>query len=167
MERENIIFFSPLRKGEEESDPEYFIINIGNEIDSLYENNLSIILENFKEEKKEETNHNKENILIKNIIKPKRKRKKGKKKIYKCICGKEFHTKENQTLHFKNIHLKIKPYQCSFCGSKFSHRNGKNYHERTFHTFIFPYKCNFANCNCQFASKSSLNYHMKNKHSNI
>jgi hypothetical protein len=85
MEREHTIFFSPLRKGYEESDPEYFIINIGNEIDSLNENNLSLIFENTKEEKKEEiksnNNKNKENNLIKNLIKPKRKNRGRRWKI--------------------------------------------------------------------------------------
>ena len=74
------------------------------------------------------------------------------------------HSKENQILHFRNIHLNKKPYECSFCKNKFSHRNGKTYHERIFHTFIFPYKCNISKCTKCFASKSSLNYHIKNKH---
>lgn len=40
-------------------------------------------------------------------------------------CGKVYKSKENLTLHYKNIHLKEKPYSCSYCGSLFSHRNGK------------------------------------------
>jgi hypothetical protein len=39
-------------------------------------------------------------------------------------CEKVYKSKENLTLHYKNIHLKEKPYSCSYCGSQFSHRNG-------------------------------------------
>lgn len=39
-------------------------------------------------------------------------------------CEKVYKSKENLTLHFKNIHLKEKPYSCKFCNSQFSHRNG-------------------------------------------
>lgn len=49
-------------------------------------------------------------------------------KLYKCTfkgCTKSYKSKENLTLHFKNIHLKEKPYNCKFCPSVFSHRNGK------------------------------------------
>jgi hypothetical protein len=66
--------------------------------------------------------------------------------IYKCTyenCYKGYKSKENLTLHIKNIHLKQKPYQCNFCTSVFSHRNGKTYHERKFHTQILPHKCVF------------------------
>jgi hypothetical protein len=50
-------------------------------------------------------------------------------KLYKCTfkgCSKSYKSKENLTLHFKNIHLKEKPYSCRFCPSVFSHRNGKH-----------------------------------------
>ena len=40
-------------------------------------------------------------------------------------CKKFYKSKENLTLHFKNIHLKEKPYSCKYCKSVFSHRNGK------------------------------------------
>ncbi len=155
--------FSPLRKISEENDSEFFkIINIENEINSEF----IIKNENETEEKKNNEKNEKEKKIrvIKQKYRRKKRNKKGKK-IYKCICGKEFHTKENQKLHFQNIHLKQKPYKCSFCDCRFSHRNGKTYHERIFHTFILPYKCNFEGCKCQFASKSALNYHIKNKHS--
>jgi hypothetical protein len=49
-------------------------------------------------------------------------------KLYKCsfkCCTKSYKSKENLTLHFKNIHLKEKPYNCKYCPSVFSHRNGK------------------------------------------
>lgn len=39
-------------------------------------------------------------------------------------CDKIYKSKENLTLHYKNIHLKEKPYSCKFCNSIFSHRNG-------------------------------------------
>ena len=83
-------------------------------------------------------------------------------KAYKCECGKIFSTEENQKLHYINIHLHEKPYNCSYCGEGFSHRNGKIYHERVYHTFIFPYPCNM--CSFAFASKSAMIYHIKSKH---
>ena len=83
-------------------------------------------------------------------------------KAYKCECGKIFSTEENQRLHYINIHLHEKPYNCSFCGEGFSHRNGKIYHERVYHTFIFPYPC--KECTSAFASKSAMIYHMRTKH---
>ena len=83
-------------------------------------------------------------------------------KAYKCECGKIFSTEENQRLHYINIHLHEKPYNCSFCGEGFSHRNGKIYHERVYHTFIFPYPC--KECTSAFASKSAMIYHMRSKH---
>ena len=83
-------------------------------------------------------------------------------KAFKCECGKVFSTEENQRLHYINIHLHEKPYNCSFCGEGFSHRNGKIYHERVYHTFIFPYPC--KECCSAFASKSAMIYHMKSKH---
>lgn len=54
--------------------------------------------------------------------------KKEKLKLFKCTyqnCMKAYKSKENLTLHFKNIHLKEKPYICKFCKATFSHRNGK------------------------------------------
>lgn len=40
-------------------------------------------------------------------------------------CDKVYKSKENLILHYKNIHLKEKPYSCIYCASRFSHRNGK------------------------------------------
>lgn len=48
-------------------------------------------------------------------------------KYFPCTfegCEKVYKSKENLTLHYKNIHLKEKPYSCKFCSSLFSHRNG-------------------------------------------
>jgi hypothetical protein len=52
-------------------------------------------------------------------------------RMFKCLyvdCIKSYKSKENLTLHVKNIHLKEKPYSCKFCKSVFSHRNG-NYNK--------------------------------------
>jgi hypothetical protein len=49
------------------------------------------------------------------------------KKTFMCPdpeCGKVYKSKENLTLHYRNIHLKEKPYSCKFCSAVFSHRNG-------------------------------------------
>ena len=174
-----------------ESDSVNYINNFENDLNLFSENIFSLIsnVENLKnlmnENKKKsfqkfiiikpknnsfKTSDNISTQTEDSIIKENKIRKIKKKytkkeiKLFKCICGKVFHSKENQILHFKNIHLKQKPYKCSYCNSKFSHRNGKTYHERIFHTFILPYKCDYDNCKLSFASKSALTYHKKNKH---
>ncbi len=80
-----------------------------------------------------------------------------KTKHFKCEvngCEKIYRSKENLTLHIKNIHLNLKPYKCRFCSSTFSHRNGiiriklgKTYHERKLHINYLPYKCNIESIN--------------------
>lgn len=51
-----------------------------------------------------------------------------KKKTFACKdCNKVYKSKENLTLHYKNIHLKLKPYSCKYCTAVFSHRNGRNF----------------------------------------
>lgn len=92
------------------------------------------------------------------------------RKVFKCDysgCHKTYLSKENLKLHYLNIHLKEKPYQCSYCGLKFSHRNGKIYHERKVHTLYFPYKCNYENCSHYFVCKSALNFHVKINHKKV
>jgi hypothetical protein len=82
------------------------------------------------------------NTIIGNCIDGKNK----KKRTFYCpftSCTKVYKSKENLTLHYKNIHLKQKPYSCKFCEAVFSHRNGKTYHERRFHTKVFPHKCDY------------------------
>jgi len=88
-------------------------------------------------------------------------------KIFVCDhsgCTKAYKSKENLSLHYKNIHLREKPYSCKFCPSLFSHRNGKTYHERKFHTNYLPHVCDHEECEMAFASKSALTYHLKAKH---
>ena len=121
----------------------------------------STSIENLNEKKSDKN----ENIKKRKKKNNKKKKKKKEKIIFKCYCGKQYNSKENYNLHYKNVHLKIKPYKCNFCEISFSHRNGKNYHERKYHTFIFPYVCKNKNCKKLFASNSALNYHMKTKHS--
>jgi hypothetical protein len=65
-------------------------------------------------------------------------------RLFRCTeanCNKVYKSKENLTLHVKNIHLNEKPYSCRYCSALFSHRNGKTYHERKFHTKYLPHKC--------------------------
>jgi len=92
---------------------------------------------------------------------------KAKSKFHKCSkegCNKSYKSKENLILHFKNFHLKEKPYKCNYCDLHFSHRNGKTYHERKVHTKILPNVCTHSGCNKAYASKSALKYHLNFQH---
>jgi hypothetical protein len=83
-------------------------------------------------------------IEIKSPSKKIKYKKKQKSFLRLFICGsclKIYKSKENTLLHYKNVHLKEKPYICSYCNVGFAHRNGKLYHERKFHTKYFPYEC--------------------------
>lgn len=65
-------------------------------------------------------------------------------KKFKCLfldCPKIYKSKENMIFHYKNVHLKMKPFKCNFCEVAFSHRNGKIYHERRNHQDKLPFKC--------------------------
>lgn len=93
-------------------------------------NNLQIMLSSSFSFILSNKNFNKKDILD---INPKPKiTKTNKKNILKKFpcpfigCKKIYKSKENLTLHFRNIHLKEKPYSCKFCKSLFSHRNGKS-----------------------------------------
>ena len=84
--------------------------------------------------KNQELQHNQEENFFNNGINQKntsdeidKPTNKDLKKVYVCEaegCNKFYKSKENLTLHFKNIHLNQKPYRCRFCNSFFSHRNG-------------------------------------------
>jgi hypothetical protein len=74
------------------------------------------------------------NINSLNYMKAKKRFKRVKlrenegKYLFDCSvkgCGKKYTTKENLNLHISNVHLHVKPYNCSFCKKIFSHRNGK------------------------------------------
>ena len=140
--------------------------NNKNDQKSKNENILNVKIINEKTNEKIENTKNKnqntinEGIEFKTIIK-------NMEKFYLCNykgCSNLYRSKENLVLHYKNKHLKEKPYRCSYCKATFSHRNGKTYHERKVHTLIFPHKCSFLNCDMKFASKSALNYHLKHQH---
>lgn len=109
-----------------ESDPEEYILENNN----FKYNSLKLFkIENFIDGDTKMKNRRKTKLAIKQ---------------YKCQwlgCKKEYKSKENLTLHTKNIHFKIKPYKCRFCIMEFSHRNGKTYHERKYHINKLPYKC--------------------------
>lgn len=118
-----------------------------------------------KTEKKEETEEEKNKDIIINKKTDKNSKNNLNPKKFICECGKIFKTDENRKLHYMNIHLHLKPYQCDYCNTKFTHRTGKIYHERIYHTFILPYIC--ETCQTSFASKSALIYHVKAKHKGI
>lgn len=79
-------------------------------------------------------------------------------------CLKKYRSKENLVFHIKNIHLNIKPFQCSFCHLKFSHRNGKIYHERKQHTDDLRYECTVESCKQKFPCKSAMIAHYNSIH---
>lgn len=163
--------------------------NVNTPIESLPEQLLPSSQENRIETPKIETKEDSfSNSLMKDknmfTIKTKYERKKRKKenkdvyfsiiekngeKIFKCgliTCLKEYKSKENLILHFKNKHLKEKPYICQFCNAEFTHRNGKAYHERKVHNNYLHFICPYKSCQMKFLTKNALNYHQRVHKSN-
>ena len=77
------------------------------------------------------------NFIHKNFVKKEKVSKESLKRIkkqlnireHKCIengCNKVYRNKENLKLHFLNIHIGLKPYECNYCTRRFSHRNGNS-----------------------------------------
>lgn len=101
------------------------------------------------------------------IVPPVKIRGSDKERKFNCSyanCKKEYRSKENLLFHIKNVHDKLKPFQCSYCLMKFSHRNGKIYHERKQHTSILPYSCTYEGCNQKFPCKSAMTAHFNSIH---
>ncbi len=108
---------------------------LNSKINGCLENSCDLIKQAktafFMIEKIKEINNN---INSFNYMKAKKRFKRVKlrenegKYLFDCSvkgCGKKYTTKENLNLHISNVHLHVKPYNCSFCKKIFSHRNGK------------------------------------------
>lgn len=79
---------------------------------------------------------------------------------YKCqVCEKSF-THSSTLKDHMNIHLRNKPYICSYpgCSKSFSNGSNLNRHMRV-HTGEKPYKCNI--CKKEFSQSSNLKVHQK------
>jgi len=93
--------------------------NSFNQIEKISNNSFSFIRSSPKYSLNSENDLNFSNLSL----------NRSTHKIFTCAfegCKKIYKSKENLTLHYRNIHLKEKPYSCKFCSSRFSHRNGKD-----------------------------------------
>ena len=79
---------------------------------------------------------------------------------YSCIkCGKEFYYKANLTTH-TNIHLGIKPHQCSTCKKTFSDRSACMRHEKL-HSRVGKFETFCSVCGKSLVMAGRLEEYMK------
>ena len=133
------------------------------------DSNLSNCFFKFLFNVEEDNKAQKEETTKRNETPPQRASSK-KTKEFTCSydnCSKAYRSKENLMLHIQNVHMKQKPYKCSYCSMQFSHRNGRIYHERKVHTLEFPYKCQYEECGHVFPCKSAMMAHIRSAHLHI
>lgn len=82
----------------------------------------------------------------------------------KCpICEKFIVNKQNLICHM-NIHMNVKPFQCSVCKKSFAHiRNLVRHKEQQRHCEM-QFKCNTRGCRKSFMSSNKLHRHIKLAH---
>lgn len=84
---------------------------------------------------------------------------------YKCIiCGKSFKQSSNQKKHYRQVHLKLRPYQCQFngCLKSYSQKSVAYTHFKTVHLGERPHQCPV--CLKMFSDKSNMKKHIRNLH---
>ncbi len=85
---------------------------------------------------------------------------------HQCIYCRESFTDSSELNKHIQLHLKEKPYPCTFegCNKLFKDKAHLNYHTRT-HSKEKPYVCQFERCDKAYNDKSNLSAHIRNKHS--
>ncbi|XP_077295991.1 uncharacterized protein LOC143918146 [Arctopsyche grandis] len=81
-----------------------------------------------------------------------------KTKFFCNLCEKSFSEKGSLSKHIQNVHLKIKPHQCSFCGKLFCTETQCTRH-MWIHTGYLKFECDY--CGKKVNQKSSLISHIR------
>lgn len=79
---------------------------------------------------------------------------------FQCkICKMHFSCKYNLDLHWRRLHSKERPFQCttSMCDKSFATKGDRNRHEILFHSEEEPFKC--SSCDRTFSEKRHRNRH--------
>ncbi len=95
-------------------------------------------------------------------LKNHRRRYHPKPKLFNCYdpkCETRFSAKCNLSKHFKSVHQKIRPYNCTMCTSTFSERNKLVKHRETVHRGSRPFVCQVPDCRKTFGQKSDCTRH--------
>lgn len=78
---------------------------------------------------------------------------------YHCEqCNSSFKRAEHLRIHINGIHLKQRPYACSFCPRTFSQSGDRNQHLKS-HSSVKPFQCDF--CQKQFKLQKALRTHLR------
>ena len=75
-------------------------------------------------------------------------------------CGYTTSYKQHLKTHVDMVHLKLRPFECSYCNSKFGTKSDQKRHIKNVHEKA--YVCQQCNRNC--SSQNNLNNHMKDFH---
>ena len=80
---------------------------------------------------------------------------------YVCICGKLFKKLGKYNRHYKEYHLKIRPYKCLKCGNSYKRKTHLARHSIS-HTLVpKPFKCHHGDCIMRFSSEDHLKRHVR------
>lgn len=75
----------------------------------------------------------------------------------KCnICGNQYRIKQDLARHIRDVHERIKKYQCKICSRPFANKGAKEDHQRI-HTGERPYSCKL--CKKTFRTLNSIYIH--------
>ena len=78
------------------------------------------------------------------------------------ICSKVFSNKYVKERHHKDVHLKLKNFQCQHCNYKCGRKGILNRHYKDVHLKIRNFKCPYCSQRC--AHKSDLQTHINAMH---
>jgi KRAB domain-containing zinc finger protein len=82
-----------------------------------------------------------------------------KQKEIQCpACPMIFKATTNMNMHFRIVHLQLRPYKCRFCDQTFGKKGTLNDHEKR-HTGVKNYHCEF--CGKGFIQRAPWKNHMK------
>jgi len=83
---------------------------------------------------------------------------------YSCkTCDYTSRQRDRMIRHYKNVHLKEKPFVCTQCNTSFGRKDKLKRHMDTVHSDAKPFKCDF--CSTSFNRRDKLKQHVSSIHS--